>query len=401
MQLCYRCSARAAGRKSPFPRRLWVVRSFTASNEAGADCRIQASRGRGSGRNYGLFWKGQIRFTPCRFGARRGGVEARRNLVLLDGFHIHQKLGLLDQPHFPEPFHYLIENPATGGAPLREQGRSYASIYEFGRTEFIPKPAELAAAKDAIRNHLAQVMLEGPDRLARDLFLDGHFLAGFFERMLAQGLYSTSLFDNWAQCTQPAALVVGNPVFEGYALHAARKRAIPTVLLQHGILGDFCQFVDPPVDHYIVRGWFWREFLAPAAASRAKIFTPPQPQSPVALWPTGGRSAFGPIPDRSLWHARVLASLRSCGHSASALTSGRRSGSGTHRARAPHGILGRISSHSPKLEFNISNRRQGHLQSGNEPRSHLEAHGRGRDVCIDGVPRLSAAPRPNRQFPVA
>ncbi len=187
------------------------------------------------------------------------------------------KIGQLYEPHFPRPFRYLVENPATGGAPLKEQGRPYMSIYEFGRAEFIPKSGELAAAQAALCNHLAQATLQARDSLARDLFFDSPFVAGFFNRMLAQGLYATALFDNWIERVQPAAVVVGNPVFEGYALHAARKYMIPTVLLQHGILGDFCQFVDPPADHYVVRGWFWREFLSGAAAAKAKILNPAEP----------------------------------------------------------------------------------------------------------------------------
>ncbi|MGH6846059.1 MAG: hypothetical protein ACREC0_01075 [Methylocella sp.] len=187
------------------------------------------------------------------------------------------KIGQLYEPHCPEPFRYLVENPATGGALLDEQSRAYTSIYEFGRDEFIPKSGELAAAKAALRNHIAQATLQARDSLARDLFLDSPFVAGFFDRMLAQGLYSTALFDNWTERAQPAALVVGNPVFEGYALHAARKQSIPTVLLQHGILGDFCQFADPPAERYIVRGWFWREFLSAAAAAKAKILNPAEP----------------------------------------------------------------------------------------------------------------------------
>jgi hypothetical protein len=187
------------------------------------------------------------------------------------------KIGRLYEPHCPEPFRYLVENPATGGAPLREQSRAYTSIYEFGRAEFVPGSGELAAAKAALRDHLAQPTLQGCDSLARDLFLDSHFVAKFFDRMLAQGLYSTALFDNWTERVRPAALVVGNPVFEGYALQAAKKQSVPTVLLQHGILGDFCQFVDPPADHYIVRGWFWREFLSGAAAAKAEILNPAEP----------------------------------------------------------------------------------------------------------------------------
>jgi Capsule polysaccharide biosynthesis protein len=218
------------------------------------------------------------------------------------------KIGQLHEPHCPGPFRYLVENPATGGAPLKEQSRAYTSIYEFGSAEFIPKSGELAAAKTALRNHFTQASLQASDSLARDLFLDSRFVAGFFDRMLAQGLYSTALFDNWTERVQPAALVVGNPVFEGYALHAARKQSIPTVLLQHGILGDFCQFADPPADHYIVRGRFWREFLSVAAAAKAKILNPAEP--PITRADSADRRAIlfltAPFSMQEFWHSTDL-----------------------------------------------------------------------------------------------
>ena len=75
---------------------------------------------------------------------------------------------------------------------------------------------------------------------------------------------------------------MGNPGFERYALHVARRSGIPTILLQHGILGDFCQFSDPPVDHYIVRGEFWKHFLASIPQSRAIVLDPPGKDSKVA-----------------------------------------------------------------------------------------------------------------------
>jgi hypothetical protein len=89
------------------------------------------------------------------------------------------------------------------------------------------------------------------------------------------------VFERWLDAAQPAALVVGNPAFEGPALTLAQRRGIPTLVLQHGILGDFCQFIDPPVDHYVVRGAFWRGFLAPPVRPRALVLNPPEP-SPAA-----------------------------------------------------------------------------------------------------------------------
>lgn len=186
------------------------------------------------------------------------------------------RIGLSYEPYFPQTFQYLVENPLTGGEPLREAGRPYTSIYAFGTQCMEPSAAELQASREAILSHLESVSLAVSEGTALQLFLNSHFFQSFLTRHLPAGLYAGALFNRWAEITRPAALVVGNPVFEGYALHAARRHGSPTILLQHGILGDFCQFLDPPVDHYVVRGAFWREFLAETPRSRAKVLDPPR-----------------------------------------------------------------------------------------------------------------------------
>lgn len=199
------------------------------------------------------------------------------------------QIGLAYEPHFPSPFRFLVENPATGGAPLAEQRRPYSSVYEFADGEFAPTPRESVAAAQAIEEHILSVHLSGEESLARDSLLGGSFLAEFKHRLLPQALFFTSTFDRWAETTRPRALVVGNPVFEGPALHAAKRHNIPTVLLQHGILGDFCQFVDPPADHYVVRGEFWRDFLAEGPRRRAKILNIPGDRKQTGLGGAEGR----------------------------------------------------------------------------------------------------------------
>ena len=160
------------------------------------------------------------------------------------------KIGLLYEPHFPAPFEFLIEDPATGGRALRESGRRFVSIYEFASWMDAPKSREIRDAVAALTAHIAEVPLQGDDAMARKLFIHCAFMRTFLGRLLPAGLFGTTLFERWIESTRPDAVVVGNPVFEGYALQAARRRGIPTILLQHGILGDFCQFVDPPADHY-------------------------------------------------------------------------------------------------------------------------------------------------------
>ena len=137
-----------------------------------------------------------------------------------------------------------------------------------------PTKREVGDALEALTAHLDTVPLQGDDSLARAMLVRSGFMRTFLNRLLPSGLFSTTLFERWIERMRPDAVIVGNPVFEGYALHAARHRGIPTILLQHGILGDFCQFVDPPADHYVVRGEFWKEFLAPAARRRASVLNP-------------------------------------------------------------------------------------------------------------------------------
>jgi hypothetical protein len=81
------------------------------------------------------------------------------------------------------------------------------------------------------------------------------------------------------------------------------------VLLQHGVLGDFCQFVDPPVDHYVVRGQFWKEFLSQKAGERAVVINPPVKSSGKTVGADARNSVVfitAPYSMQELWDASDL-----------------------------------------------------------------------------------------------
>ncbi len=209
-------------------------------------------------------------------------VQHKPNLIwFYTTAHTFTRIGQYYEPYFPQAFEYLLENPQTGGEPLRAATRPFTSVYAFGALHMEPSAAELQTAQKVIVDHLKAVRLSPVESVARQLLLNSSFFKTFLNRHLPRGLYATSMFEQWTQSVQPAALVVGNPVFEGYALHAARRQGVPTVLLQHGILGDYCQLSDPPVDHYVVRGMFWRDFLAAAPRCRAHVLEPPGRALPV------------------------------------------------------------------------------------------------------------------------
>ena len=182
--------------------------------------------------------------------------------------------GLLYEPYFPSPFRFLVENPRTGGWALAAQSRPFVDLYTFSRASMAPRNDEVSGARRDIEAHLLSVPLRGQDALARDQFLKCGFMAQFWDQHLPRGLFATSLFEEWIDRTAPKALVTGNYVFEGYAMQAAQRHGIPSITLQHGLFIDYCQYITPAADAFIVRGQFWKDFLPREAAAKALVLNP-------------------------------------------------------------------------------------------------------------------------------
>lgn len=238
-------------------------------------------------------------------GARNNGKWSKGALWFYSTAHTYTLTGMAFEPFFPEPLTYFVENTKTGGAPLRAQNRGFTTLQEFGSLNFVPSSQEIASARMAIDEHLAAAGLTSSDeRLVVALLRASPFYATFVRQHLPQGLYASELFQHWIEKTQPKALVTGNPVFEEYALHAARRNGIPTLVLQHGVLGDFCQFSDPRCDTYVVRGTFWRDFLSEASRKKAKVLNHTA-QSDLETTPSKKTSILfltAPYHAHDLWH---------------------------------------------------------------------------------------------------
>ncbi len=219
------------------------------------------------------------------------------------------RIGLLYEPWLPQPLQFLVDNPYTGGLPLAALGRPFVAPGCFGTRDMEPSTAELDAARVLLRSHLDALELAAGESVLRDMYVDSEAFATFEQRLLPQALFNTRLFERIVRELQPMALVVGNPGFEAPALLAARAAGVPTLLLQHGILGDYTQFVDPPADHYIVRGSFWADFLAPAARARARVLNPPESASLALANDTAIRSVLfltTPYDLQALWDSSDL-----------------------------------------------------------------------------------------------
>jgi hypothetical protein len=182
------------------------------------------------------------------------------------------QIGTEFERYCDDSWSYLIENTETGGVPLTRRGRRFDILYSYGTATMIPRQQELCNVSELVGSHLLELQsLNSVEECFRDLLMDSEFWHTFVRRLLPLGIYHSRVFGRFFELREPRAFVVGNPVFEAYGLVESQKRGVPTVLLQHGVLGDFCQFVDPPVDNYIVLGEFWKEFLSPAARAKSQV----------------------------------------------------------------------------------------------------------------------------------
>ena len=198
----------------------------------------------------------------------------KNNLLFLTFSKNYTNIGLMFEPLFENYFSFLVENSLTGGDPLKHKKRLFFSLYDYNSSKLIPLKSEIDFSKKKLFNHIKSISLQGVEDIARNLFLQDAWLQQFFLKHLRSGMHITSLIQHFFTLTSPRALIVGNNGHEQYGLLIAKEKKIPTLLLQHGVFGDYYQFEDNTVDYYIARGEFWRDFLIKTARIRTLIINP-------------------------------------------------------------------------------------------------------------------------------
>lgn len=161
----------------------------------------------------------------------------------------------------PGTIHYLYESDGTSGELLKKRDNSGFDIYSWGRWGDIPSRKFLEQARKSIEQHLHEAILSDHDSRARVLFLRGSMFRDYLLRRLPLMIFKGRLFRRWIENVAPRMIVVGNPGTERALLQLATQQGIPTVCLQHGILGDYYQYCSQPCDALLVRGPFWRQFV--------------------------------------------------------------------------------------------------------------------------------------------
>ena len=212
-------------------------------------------------------------------------------------------IGLAYEPHLPQPFQYLIDSSETGDAPLRERGREYFDVYAWASASDLPGKSALDDLRQCLLEQMNAVQLEGDYAVARTALLQSDAFRTYLRRILPLTCFHSRIFAKFLDEVSPELVVVGNAAFEGPLLQLARARGIPTVLLQHGILGDYYQLMDQPADTLVVRGEFWKEFVAERMRSCTRVLNVPSEKAPAcAIHKHDGKILFLTSVDAALTH---------------------------------------------------------------------------------------------------
>jgi hypothetical protein len=311
-----------------------------ASQTGGASYRVEhpASRGGAVGKTAehvrregvgaqalkGIAHRALRRVAPCasRLIASRGGRNTRvapGSWWFYSTARTFTNIGLAYEPVLDHPLNYLYEDSETGGQPLHERRRTGHLLYSYADFSDLPRSKEVERIADQMVHGLQRIKLEREDAAARDLLLQGEWFQGFLSRTLRLAMFQARALRHWLDREQPSLLVVGNAAWENLVLQQAQARGIPTVLLQHGILGDYYQLMDFPVDAILVRGPFFYDFLSAEARRRAHVLNLPVPTKTVLAQTAGRELLFLTAPYGGvLMHEKDLEEILSAAISAAA-----------------------------------------------------------------------------------
>ncbi|MGE5112258.1 MAG: hypothetical protein ACM3JB_15445 [Acidobacteriaceae bacterium] len=180
-------------------------------------------------------------------------------------------IGLLYEPDSGHEFHYLFEDPGTGGSRLRAAGRTGASLYSFLRMRDILSLREIERAKRSVTDSAASVHVPPEHELTYNVFLRSDRFRYILDRLLPIAMVQIRASRRFLEEMNPELLVVGNAAWERVLLLQANSRRVPTILLQHGLVHHTLAVADQPVGSFLVRGEFFRQQLCPALRQKSTV----------------------------------------------------------------------------------------------------------------------------------
>ncbi len=193
-------------------------------------------------------------------------------------FYTYTKIGLAYERSLEKQFRFLISDRGSPELPLRDKGRGWSELCAYVRRSQLPNQRTISNVRQTLSDHIDKVTLSEQDSLVRQLVKHSKEMKDFFHWQIKIGLLEKQAFEGWYNREKPKLLVVGNDSFEGYFLQRARITGLPTILLQHGIFGDFYQLTEHSADMLLVRGKFWQGFISPESRKKSLVANCVSPQ---------------------------------------------------------------------------------------------------------------------------
>ncbi|HEU5401984.1 MAG TPA: hypothetical protein VFU86_11545 [Terriglobales bacterium] len=186
-------------------------------------------------------------------------------------FYTYTKIALAYERSLPSRFRFLISDRGSPELPLRDEGRGWSELCAYIRRSQMPGRHDISNIRRTLLDHFEKARLSDEESIVRELLKRSQEMKEFFHWQIKIGLLETQAFQGWLTREKPRLLVVGNDSFEGYFLQLARKAGLPTLMLQHGIFGDFYQLTEHSADMLLARGRFWQEFVSPESRKRSLV----------------------------------------------------------------------------------------------------------------------------------
>ena len=221
-------------------------------------------------------------------------------------FYTFTKIGLAYERALSKEFRFVTELRGSAELPLNDAGRDWDDLYSFASRDDTPSKAYIEDTRKHLHQHMESATTHSP--VARTLLLRSGEVHEFFSRLLPLTLLQTKTLKRFLVKAKPQLIVVGNEAWEGCLLQLARAHGVPTIVLQHGILGDFYQLTEHSGDVIIVRGEFWKEFLSEESRARSVVLNcvPPVAKAERKSQGTDLLFAVTEYKSQAFWHPADL-----------------------------------------------------------------------------------------------
>lgn len=223
-------------------------------------------------------------------------------------FYTYTKIALAYERSLENQFRFLISDRGSPELPLRDEGRRWSELCAYVQRSELPTQRMLSSVRQTLAEHVDRVSLSGEDLLVRELVKHSEEMYDFFRWRIKLGMLENQAFDRWYEREKPKLLVVGNDSFEGYFLQRAHNAGLPTLMLQHGIFGDFYQLTEHSADMLLVRGKFWQEFVSAESRKESLVVNCASPQVAAGVARTGQDLLFISVHYKSIpaYHLKDL-----------------------------------------------------------------------------------------------